>query len=111
MGPPAVCAAIASRRVVEFDYRGHHRVVEPHAHGRGPTNKELLRGFQIGGTSASGPLGWKLFDMDAVFDLRLREERFAPRPDFRTDDPSMHPVHCCVSTLAGAAHPRGGRRL
>jgi hypothetical protein len=96
MGPTVVCNAIASRRLLEFDYDGHHRLVEPHCHGRGATNKEFFRAFQIGGTSASGPLGWKLFDMDHVFNVRLCDERFEPRSDFRADDTSMHPVHCRV---------------
>ena len=91
-----VCKAIASRRLLEFDYDGHHRVVEPHCHGRGAEGQDFLRAYQVAGTSASGPLGWKLFDLARVRNLRVLNGSFVRRADYRPDDTSMHPVHCCV---------------
>ena len=92
----AICDAIARRRLLAFTYRGHERLVEPHCHGTSSEGHELVRGFQVGGTGASGSLGWKLFDVSLIDDLRTIDQGFAPRPDFRRDDDAMHPVHCCV---------------
>jgi hypothetical protein len=94
--PPRICQAVAQRQMLAFDYDRHHRIVEPHCHGPGVDGRELLRAYQVGGTSASGPLGWKLFDAARITSMRVLDEHFAPRPDYRADDPAMHPVHCCV---------------
>ena len=57
----SICTAIAKRQVLEFDYQGYHRVVEPHAHGTSKTAKEMVRAYQTAGGTASGELGWKPF--------------------------------------------------
>jgi len=91
-----ICQAIARRRLLAFDYDGHHRTVEPHCHGTGATGVQLLRAYQIGGTSTTGHLGWKLFDITRVSSPGLLADTFVPRPDYRPDDVAMHPVHCSV---------------
>jgi hypothetical protein len=93
---PLICQAIACRRLLAFDYQGHHRVVEPYCHGTGRAGQDFLRAFQISGTSASGPLGWKLFDLAHVSNLRVLEKQFAGRADYRAEDKAMHPLHCRV---------------
>lgn len=93
---PIVCQAIASRRLLAFVYDGHPRVAEPHCHGTGAEGQDFMRAYQIGGTSASGELGWKLFDMARMTGVHLLSNGFAIRPDFNADDVAMHPVHCCV---------------
>jgi len=59
------CEAIESRRLVEFTYDGHPRVVIPAAYGRhGTTGNPVLRAYQAGGpgfdsrvsTQVRGPL-------------------------------------------------------
>ena len=94
--PTPICEAIARRRLLAFEYHGHERLVEPHCHGVSAERHELVRAFQVGGTGASGSLGWKLFDVDDVYELRIVDHTFQPRPDFKRDDDAMHPVHCCV---------------
>ena len=44
----SICDAIAERKNVTFDYDGHHRVVQPAAHGpHATTGNDVLRGYQI----------------------------------------------------------------
>lgn len=91
-----VCQAIGSRRLLAFVYDGHPRVVQPDCHGTGANGQEFLRGYQVDGTSSTGALGWKLFEVSHMVRPHPLEQRFTPRSDFRRDDVAMHPVHCCV---------------
>lgn len=91
-----VCQAIAGRRLLAFVYDGHARVAEPHCHGTGAEGQEFLRAYQVEGTSASGALGWKLFEVAQMTRLQLLDVGFVVRPDFNANDVAMHPVHCCV---------------
>jgi hypothetical protein len=38
-----ICEAIQRRLLLEFDYGGLHRVVQPYAHGRSTAGREVLR--------------------------------------------------------------------
>ena len=91
-----ICGAIASRFLLAFFYDGHHRVVEPYCHGTGVDGQELLRAYQVGGTSSRGALGWKLFDASKIQALTVLHERFASRPDYNPSDSAIRPVHCRV---------------
>lgn len=92
----SLCAAIAGRRLISFDYEGHHRVVVPAAHGdHASTGNPVLRGYQIRGTSStrSVPL-WDLFRLDTMKDLLILEEVFAEDPPgYRRGDKHIN-VHC-----------------
>jgi hypothetical protein len=70
--------AIVDKRLVEFVYKaGGPRIVEPHDYGIRHGVESLL-GFQIGGESQSGTRhGWKQFDVEQMFHLRVLERRFA----------------------------------
>lgn len=93
-----ICAAIARRAVVRFNYDGGARTVEPHAHGTSTAGNEVLRGFQTGGHSESGePVGWKLFTVPEMSGLRETGETFSSnRPAYNPNDSHMSPVHCHV---------------
>jgi hypothetical protein len=73
--------AISSRRVVEFRYRRLPRIAEPHTLAINPDGVEQLLAYQLRGRSTSGRLpDWRRFDVDAIDDLAIRDETFAPRP-------------------------------
>jgi len=74
-------SAIANKRVLEFTYHGHHRVVEPHVYGRKNGVDQLL-GYQIGGTSKSGGVpDWRRFDLPDVNGATATPSGFpGPRP-------------------------------
>jgi len=46
-----ICDAIRHRALLEFDYDGLHRIVQPYCHGTTGTGRESLRAIQIGGES------------------------------------------------------------
>lgn len=93
-----ICAAIRSHKVIQFSYDECERVVEPFCHGTSTAGKELLRGYQVDGQSASGaPVGWKLFAVSKIVGLSQTGETFSGvRSDFNPSDPAMSDVHCHV---------------
>lgn len=67
---------------IEFDYDGHHRVVQPAAAGyHVTTGNAVLRGYQTGGTSSSRavPL-WDLFLVGKIQNLVVTGRTFAADP-------------------------------
>ncbi len=93
-----ICTAIAGRFVIEFDYQGGRRVVEPHTHGNSTAGNEVLRGFQISGYSSSRqPPFWSLYDVSKMGHLVVTSGTFAQdRPLYDPDDDAMSRVHCHV---------------
>lgn len=90
-----ICEAIEAKRLLVFDYDGLPREIEPHAHGTSSTGKEVVRGFQTGGQSSSGPLGWRLWNVAKMESFVVSESTFeGPRPDYVQGDLHMRPVHC-----------------
>lgn len=68
--------AIQSKKLVEFMYSGHLRVVEPHVLGVNGGVTQLL-GYQIGGTSSSGGIPeWRRFDIPKMSGLSVCNESF-----------------------------------
>ena len=92
----AICAAIRSRKVIQFSYDGDNRVVEPFCHGTSTAGNDLLRAYQVRGQSASGtPLGWKLFEESKITGLRQTGEVFTGnRQGYNPNDSAMAIVHC-----------------
>lgn len=91
-----ICKAISGRRTLSFTYRGHERIVEPHAHGVSKAGNDVMRCFQTGGTSESGnPVGWKLMLIEEIVDLSVLEEKFSgPRPGYSRGDKGMVSIYC-----------------
>ena len=68
--------AIAKRLLVEFEYRGHTRVAEPHVLGLSGGATQLLV-YQVGGTSSSGGLPqWRRFDLSEASGLTVLAQSF-----------------------------------
>jgi hypothetical protein len=91
-----ICAAIAGRRVLRFEYGGGERVVEPHAHGTSSAGVELVLCYQVAGHSMSGPVpGWRMFKVAGVTELREDGATFGgPRPDYNPANTRVAKV-CC----------------
>jgi hypothetical protein len=73
--------AIANKKIIEFDYHGHHRIAEPHVYGI-HEGKEQVLVYQIGGTSSTGGIPeWRRMDVSEITNLEVSEKVFAgPRP-------------------------------
>jgi hypothetical protein len=95
---PIICDAIHGHCILEFDYDGKHRVVEPYCHGISRKGEELLRAIQIGGESSSRGFGFgKLWNTHKMTNVKKIEKTFAARdPDYNPDDSAMASIHCRV---------------
>ncbi len=93
---PTICKAVRDRHVLEFTYQGHHRVVEPHAHGLSHARHEVLRCYQTDGTSGSGmALGWRIVRLDRIRFLTVTPRQFSGvRDGYRRGDTDMSPIFC-----------------
>ena len=93
-----ICEAIRRRALIEFDYDGQRRVVQPYVHGTSATRREVLRGVQVGGASRSGGFGFgKLWLVEKMRRLRISDERLRdPQRDYNPDDSAMIAIHCRI---------------
>jgi hypothetical protein len=87
-----ICEAISHRVLLEFDYDGSRRVVEPYCHGTSRVGNELLRAIQL-----DGPRFGKLFAVSKMRDLRLTDRAFIPNdPNYNPNDSAMSAIHCRI---------------
>lgn len=91
-----LCQAIKKRRILEFNYDGLSRVVEPHLVGDRTTGRTSLSSFQVGGKSHSGGLpDWRPFTVAKISGLEVTGRTFdGPRPGYNPDDSRMTVIHC-----------------
>jgi hypothetical protein len=102
----AVCEAIHSLRVLEFDYKGKHRVVHPYLHGRTSPGTESLRAIQVGGETSRRIDSGKLWSLSDIQNLRIAPAIFVPDdPKYNPDDSAFVQIHCRVPRRA--LGPRG----
>jgi predicted nucleotidyltransferase len=72
--------AIDNRLVVEFSYKGHRRIAEPHVLGVKDGRLHVLT-YQVGGTSSSSASlpAWRRFFVDELFELQVTSQAFVPQ--------------------------------
>ncbi len=91
----SICNAIRNRNLIEFNYDGEIRIVEPHCYGETTAGNEGLRAFQVDGFSSKGKMGWKMYNMSKAEDLNVLDETFdSPRPGYREGDRGMNEIFC-----------------
>lgn len=72
-----IIKAIENRKLLEFYYKNHHRIVEPHTFGISSKGNENLSAFQIDGISERNNVpDWGLFTIDKIVDLKILNESF-----------------------------------
>jgi hypothetical protein len=93
-----ICEAIQRRLLLEFDYDGLHRVVQPYAHGRATNGQELLRAIQVGGQSRSARIAsGKLWSVEKLTKVELAGPEFVPDdPNYNPNDRAMETIHCRI---------------
>jgi hypothetical protein len=95
-----VCRAIRELRVLEFEYYGKRRVVQPYCHGVTMKGADSLRALQIGGQGPGFGFG-KMWALEKMANLRLTDRRFVPDdPHYNPDDSAMARIHCRVERVA-----------
>ena len=84
--------------MLEFTYKNELRIVEPYTYGTNKSGSELLSAYQIAKeSSSSDSLGWKIFSLDEVRDLKILKNSFKViRSEHRFDDLK---IYCIYSTV------------
>jgi hypothetical protein len=67
--------AILNKRLIELDYKGRPRVVEPHDYGIQNGRVRLLA-HQIAGESSTRLPGWRMLDVDRIDRVVVLEQEF-----------------------------------
>ncbi len=90
-----VKTSVETKTILEFNYDGQQRVVEPHAHGVSTAGNEVLRCYQIAGGSNSGNVpGWHLMTVTKMVDLTVTDSHFnSPRPGYKKEDKSLSTIY------------------
>ena len=93
---PKIITAIENMNLLEFNYKGHIRIVEPHAYGITVKSNEVLRAYQTDGTSDSGDVpDWRLFSVNKIESLKVLDETFTkPRYGYKMGDSAMDKIYC-----------------
>jgi len=91
----ALIDAIKNRNILTFTYRGHPRVVEPHAYGVTTAGNDALRCFQTAGTSRKNKVpDWKLMTVREISNLSVETTTFASaRHGYNHDDKGMPHIY------------------
>ncbi len=86
--------AIQSQSLIEFEYDGGLRIVEPYCHGISLKGNHVLRAYQVDGYSSTGKMGWKLYDISKVISILVRENNFSVvRSDYNKGDKGMMSIY------------------
>ena len=86
MNTSIIRTAIAERRVIEFSYKGHIRIAEPHIYGIKNDKRQLLV-YQIGGGTSSGGIpDWRRVELNDISGLKVTTEKFVPRKEVQPGD-------------------------
>lgn len=90
-----IIEAIENRKLLEFFYKDHYRVVEPHTFGVSSKGNDNLSGFQIDGTSESIVVpDWGLFTIDKIVNLKILNQTFeGTRPKYAKGDSRMIEIY------------------
>lgn len=92
----AICKAIQKKAVIQFDYHGTVRTVEPQSHGISSAQNEVIRGVQTNPPAAYGKsIEGKLYDVSKMSGLKETGKHFSePGPHFNPNDRGMIYIHC-----------------
>ena len=90
--------AIQKKQVLLILYKGLPRMIEAYICGKNSTGQEFVRGYQIGGTSCTDDIGWKILDMKKIqAAIEIPEHHFAkPRQGYVRNDPVITTVYAQV---------------
>ena len=83
-----IAIAIQNRKLLNFNYDGFQRTVEPHTYGVDSKGHIAMRAYQVAGGSESGEyVGWKLFHVHEISRLVMQPQSFSgPRPGYKRGD-------------------------
>lgn len=88
-----IYAAISNQNLLEFEYDGNSRTVEPHCYGLTTKGNEAIRAYQVGGYSSSGQMGWKLYNLSKADNFEILDDIFETRDDYKQGDKGMSEIY------------------
>ena len=92
-----ICEAIENKKVIEFFYEGHKRIVEPYCYGiHKTTGNEVFCAYQIGGYSSSEKTPyWRIYIVSKMLGIRITDDQFEkPRTGYKINDSRMSKIFC-----------------
>lgn len=95
LAQPLIAEAIATQHLLQLDYAGSTRIVEPHIYGLDAQGREVLSAYQVTGGSISGETtGWKTFEIAKVTDVEVLAAHFSrPRREYNPADAMFQIVY------------------
>lgn len=96
-----ICEAIATRKIVAFQYHDKPRTVEPYVCGINVKDSVQMRALQVGGRSGSNAkLGWRIFDLAEMDGLKITETDFSgwagDRRLYNPNDTAFKQIFCRI---------------
>lgn len=89
-----VIAAIENLNVIELQYEGELRILEPHCYGQTTAGNEGLRAYQTGGYSSTEKFGWKMYDIGKSENIRITDQSFnGPRAGYKEGDKGISEIY------------------
>ena len=91
-----ICEAIRCKKLLQFSYGNHTRVVEPHLFGRDSAGHDVLSAYLVRGYSESRKQPyWRFYLLSDLELLTMLDEHFpGPRKGYNPKDPRMLKVYC-----------------
>lgn len=90
-----ITEAIENCKLIEFNYKDEVRIVEPYTFGVSSTGKDVLSAYQVeGGSTSSDDLGWRLFSIGKIENIKISDSSFEPiRDGYNPDDSRMQEIY------------------
>jgi len=93
--------AIQAKTIVRIRYKDEigERLIEPFCYGRGGSDKELLRAWEISGFSnhPDDVPNWRLFIVENISSMELTDKNFTGiRPFYTPNDSAMSEVYAHI---------------
>ncbi len=92
-----LCDAIRDGEIIEFEYEGMVRIVEPFLYGKTKHGKECLNAYQTGGfnTSNDPSYTWDSYDVAKMGTVKFIGMKFEnERAGYEPDDPDFKTIYC-----------------
>ena len=92
-----LCDAIRDGEIIEFEYDGMVRIVEPFLYGKNNHGKDCLKAYQIGGfnTSKDQSYVWDTYEVEEMGTVKFIGKKFEDlRAGYNPDDPEFDTLYC-----------------
>ena len=92
-----LCSAIRGRHVVEFQYAGHQRRVEPYAVWEDKNEDWQLDGWSVGFSSSGSSPEWRRYNLSKIGNVTVMNDTFTGnRGEFNRDSENYQKAACTI---------------